>query len=68
MRVPMKNKMKLPKPPRPEVCDSCFLEGNLVFNYQSQEWLCTECNELIKEDSREFDFTNGKSSKDVYEW
>ena len=65
----MKNKMKLPKPPRPEVCDSCFLEGNLVFNYESQEWLCIQCGELLKQDKRTFDYEHGKDSHiDVGSW
>lgn len=66
----MKNKTNIPKLPRPEVCDSCFLDGNLVFNNETQEWLCTECNELIKQDSRDFDYSNGSiiSRDNVMEW
>jgi len=56
------------KTPKPEVCDSCFTSGNLIFNDTKQEWLCTECDGLIKQDARDFDYMNGKESKDIYEW
>ena len=51
---------KLPKPPRPEVCDACFLEGHLSWNDDSSEWLCTQCNALIREERQLLDYEDGK--------
>jgi len=63
-------KNKFTKPPRPEVCDACFTEGNLRWNDEGHEWLCQQCYELLRVDRREFDYADGKKSsdRDMREW
>lgn len=57
-------KNNLPKPPRPDVCDSCFLEGRLAWDDDSGEWLCPSCIDLIREERKFSDYTDSKKHSD----
>lgn len=58
------------KLPKPDVCDSCFSEGNLRWNDERQEWLCVQCNALLRNNKRMMDYENGKKyfGSDITEW
>ena len=64
------NKVKLVKPPMPEVCDACLLEDNLKWDNEAQEWLCGRCSEIIREDRKLFDYEDGQkhSNYNGNEW
>jgi len=64
----MKN--KIIKPPKPETCDSCFIEGDLRWDNERQEWLCIKCSELLRNDERMLNYANGRKDfdSDTREW